>query len=102
LVEVGTVGVAIGAVLADRFDTWRSEDERRQRRERAAAKRRTAEQKRQAGEREVAERRHTVEPSLQRTAQPPDQGPSTKPPGYERELWERGSTGPERSLEPES
>jgi hypothetical protein len=103
LVEVGTAGLAIGAVLADRLDTWRSEDQRRLRRERAA-KRRTAGQKRQAGEREAAERRHNVEPSPQRTGRSAaaEQGSGEKQLGYERELWERGRTGPERGLEPEA
>jgi hypothetical protein len=103
LVEVGTAGFAIGAVLADRIDTWRSEDERRRRRERAA-KRRTKEQQRQADEREAAKRRHSVEPSLQRTGHSAaaEQASVQKQPGYERELWERGRTGPERGLEPKS
>ena len=47
-----------------------------------------------------AERQRPVEASPQRAVQPTTRTPGGKAPGYERELWEQGSTGPERDREP--
>jgi hypothetical protein len=88
----------MGALLAA-LEASRPANEQERRKKRAAARKRAAQRKRQADARKAAPGL-TGPQSSQQEAEPKKQTSPEKPQGYERELWERGRSGPRRGLGP--